>query len=88
MFKFEIGQEVYVIHRVKNSKGVNKWHIANGKRKILDIKDQYIFEQKPLKAKEKDVFETYEEEENQCEYSNYWGKYHKNINFRGRRKKK
>ncbi len=51
MFKFEIGQEVYVIHRVKNNKGVNKWHIANGKRKILDIKDQYIFEQKAFKGK-------------------------------------
>lgn len=34
MFKFKIGQEVYVIYRVKNSKGVNKWQIyrCNGKK--------------------------------------------------------
>lgn len=44
MFKFKVGQEVYVIYRIRNNKGVNKWYITNGKRKILDIKDQYIFE--------------------------------------------
>lgn len=88
MFKFEIGQEVYVIHRVKNSKGVNKWHVTGRKRKIIDIKDKYIFATRPLKAKDNEVFETYKEAEKQCGYRNHWNKYHKNISYRGRRKKK
>lgn len=87
MFRFKVGQEVYVIHRIKNNKGVHKWHVTEGKRKIIDIKDKYIFANRPLKAKDNEVFETYEEAESQCEYRNHWGKYHKNIDYRGRRKK-
>lgn len=86
MFKFKVGQEVYVIHKVKNKKGVNKWHVADGKRKIVDIRDKYIFTIKPLKVKKNEVFETYKEAENQCEYRNHWGRYHKNISYRGKKK--
>lgn len=86
MFRFKIGQEVYGIYRVKNNKGINKWHVADGKRKIIDIKNKYIFATRPFRAKEIEVFETYKEAEKQCGYRNHWGKYHKNIDYRGKRK--
>lgn len=35
--RFEVGQLVYVVYRVKNKKGVRKWHVADGKRKIVRL---------------------------------------------------
>lgn len=86
MNKFEIGQEVYVIYRKKNSKGVNKWHVAEKARKIIDKNNKYIFSSKPLKVKKNEVFATYKEAEAQCEYRNHWGKYHDKNGNRIRRK--
>ena len=88
MNKFEIGQEVYVIYRKKNSKSVNKWYVAEGARKIIDKNGKYVFSKKPLKVKKNEVFADYEQAIAQCEYRNHWGKYHKNVSFRGKRKKK
>ena len=35
--KYQIGQEVFVLYKVKNNKGVYKWRFTNEKRKIADI---------------------------------------------------
>lgn len=88
MFKFGIGEEVYIIYRAKNNKGIRKWYPQKEKRKIIDINIKYIFEEKPFKVRACDVYATYEEAEQQCEYRNHWGKYHKPQSYRGRRKKK
>lgn len=83
---FEIGQEVYVIYKIKNKRGVHKWHVSD-KVKIIDNKNKYFFQSNPFKAKRNQIFATYEEAKRKCEYYNHWGKYHKGNNFRGRRKK-
>lgn len=92
MNKFGIGQEVYVICRIKNSKGVNKWHVKNDTEKIVDIQEvvstsnkmkeerrslYYRFASNPSKKTKSDhVFEDYESAEEQCGIRNHWGKHH------------
>ena len=86
--RFEVGQLVYVVYRVKNKKGVRKWHVADGKRKIVDIKNKYFFNGMPDHARFCDVFSSLEEAISQCNYRNNWDKYHNSKDYRGTHKKK
>ena len=41
----------------------------------------------PRKVSSRYVFKDLKDAETKCEYWNHWGKYHKNIDYRGRKKK-
>lgn len=86
MDKFTVGQLVYVIYSVKNKKGVRKWHVADGKRKIIDIKNKYLFDGTPSHARFCDVFSALEVASNQCDYRNHWGKYHNQKERKSKKK--
>lgn len=92
MNKFEIGQEVFVIYRIKNKKGVHKWKSTEKSLKIVDKNCKYYFNKKPFKARKNQVFSTYKEAENRCYYLNHWGKFHdKNgnkVNCKNKNKRK
>lgn len=74
--KYQVGQEVFVLYKVKNNKGVHKWHFTNEKRKIIDVNSKYIFADPPYKARKNDVCMTRQGAEHICEVRNHWGRYH------------
>lgn len=73
--KYQIGQEVFVLYKVKNNKGVYKWRFTNGKRKIVDVGKEYIFDDPPYKVYDKNVVLSRSGAERICEVRNNWRKY-------------
>ncbi len=89
---FEKGQKVYFIYRIKAAhKNSHKWKVNegivvsdNGRTPKVEIK---VAKGLLKMVKRKHIFVDLRCAESRCEYWNHWGKYHKNISYRGRKKK-
>ena len=57
--RFKVGQEVFVLYKLKFGDGHCKWFFTKEKQRIVDIKYQkYYFEKHPYIAGKKDVCST------------------------------
>lgn len=89
---FKKGQTIYFIYRVKaTNKNKHNWKVRsgivlndNGISSEIEIKPT---RKPPHKVNRKYIFSDMKDAESKCEYYNHWGKYHKNIQYRGRKKK-
>ena len=88
---FEKGQTIYIIYRVKARKrNRHNWKVEQGiilndngtdSRVRIKVNENY-----QTRIKRRCVFSNLQSAESKCEYWNHWGKYHKNIDYRGKRK--
>lgn len=90
---FEKGQSIYFIYKVKVKKrNSHKWKVKQGivsQDNVMDPRVEIENEKgSAKKVKRRYIFLDRYSAESKCENWNQWGKYHKNVDYRGKRRKR